>query len=69
MTTVSLDPYNYKSLNRKDGMFLSTISNKDEITRSLKGITTKRDISTNLTNLDIPGNLNFKLLNFNLKYL
>ena len=59
MATVSLDPYNYKSLNRKDGMFLSTISAKDEITRNIKGISTKRDISTNLTNLDIPGNLTY----------
>jgi hypothetical protein len=57
MATVSAshDPYNYVPLNKKDCMFLSTISHKDELTRNLKGISTKRNISTNLSNLDIPG--------------
>jgi len=49
------DPYNWPALNRKDGMGLSTISGKDEIQRNLRGIDTKRYLSTNLTNLDIPG--------------
>jgi len=61
MTTdsASLDPYNYIPLNRKDCMVLSTISAKDEIAKNIKGLTTKRNISTNLTNLDIPGNFTF----------
>jgi hypothetical protein len=57
--SATLDPFNYVALNKRDCMFLSTISNKDEITRNLKGITTNRNISTNLTNLDIAGRLFF----------
>ncbi len=49
------DPYNFRSLNRRDCMFLSTVSPHDETKKNLKGITTNRNISTNLTNMDIPG--------------
>ncbi len=59
--TLSVDPYNWKAVNKKDAMYLSTITKKDEITKNLKGITTRRSMSTNLTNLDIPGKSKFNL--------
>ncbi len=51
-----LDPFNYKPLNRKDCMYLSAVSPHDEITKNLRGLTTDRQLSNNLTNLDISGN-------------
>ena len=42
-------------LSRKDTMYLSCINDNDYPPRKLKQITTKRDWSFNLYNLDIPG--------------
>ena len=47
------DDYNYPSLNRKDLMYLSTLSNRDFPIRKINKINTKRDWSVNLYNLDI----------------
>ena len=52
-TNTYVDDYNYPSLNRKDLMSLSTITNKDFPIRKFKCINTKRDWSVNLYNLDI----------------
>jgi len=50
------DPYDYPSLQRKDLMSLSKISNNDEKIRKFKcGINTDRDYSYNLFNMDIIG--------------
>lgn len=56
ITEMSTNPdFNYRSLNRKDLMSLSTISNNDMKLRKFKAIDTQRDWSTNLYNLDIEG--------------
>ena len=49
------DLYNYHSLNRKDLMQLSKISPTDEKFNNLKGLTTNREYSQNLINIDIEG--------------
>lgn len=49
------NPYNYRSLNRKDLMSLSTINNNDAPLKKFKQINTNRDYSTNLFNMDIEG--------------
>ena len=47
--------YNYPSLNRKDTMYLSTMTKKDFPIRKFKQLDTKRNWSINLYNLDIEG--------------
>ena len=47
--------FNYRSLNRKDLMFLSTINNNDHPLRKFKQLHTNRNWSLNLYNLDIEG--------------
>ena len=47
--------FDYPSLNRKDLMSLSTIGKYDFKNRKINQITTNRDWSLNLYNLDIPG--------------
>ena len=47
--------FEYPSLNRKDLMSLSTINNNDFPIRKFKQMTTNRDWSLNLYNLDIEG--------------
>ena len=47
--------YNYPSLNRKDTMYLSTITPKDFPMRKFKQLETNRNWSINLYNLDIEG--------------
>lgn len=50
-----VEDYNYRSLNRKDLMSLSTINNNDLNIKKFKQLDTKRDWSINLYNMDIPG--------------
>ena len=47
--------YNYPSLNRKDTMYLSTMTHNDFPIRKFKQLQTKRNWSINLYNLDIEG--------------
>ena len=47
--------YNYPSLNRKDTMYLSTMTQKDFPMRKFKQLETNRNWSINLYNLDIEG--------------
>ena len=47
--------YNYPSLNRKDTMYLSTMTHNDFPIRKFKQLETKRNWSINLYNLDIEG--------------
>ena len=47
--------YNYPLLNRKDTMYLSTMTQKDFPIRKFKQLETKRNWSINLYNLDIEG--------------
>ena len=47
--------FNYPSLNRKDLMYLSTVTNNDFPLRKFKQLHTKRNWSINLYNLDIEG--------------
>ena len=62
----SLD-YNYPSLNRRDGMYLSTITSRDAPIRKFKQLDTKRDWSINLYNLDIEGSSPRRIGAFNQK--
>ena len=59
--------YNFKSLNRKDLMSLSSIGNEDTRLKRFKQIDTNRDWSTNLYNLDIEGSAPKKFGVFNQK--
>ena len=52
--TLNLD-YNFPSLNRKDTMYLSTMTQKDFPIRKFKQLETRRNWSINLYNLDIEG--------------
>jgi len=55
MATIA-DPFDYRTLKRKDLMSLSTISTNDEKFRKFKGgVNTFRDYSYNLFNMDIIG--------------
>ena len=55
------DHFNYPSSCRKDLMSLSTISVKDEKMSKFKGgITTNRDYSYNLFNVDLESKINLK---------
>lgn len=57
------DPYNWKSLQRKDLMSLSGINPVDERKRKFKGgVDTYRDYSYNLFNMDIIGRLVFIII-------
>ncbi len=57
------DPFNWRSLNRKDLMSLSKIKNPDSKIQKFKGgLNSERDYSYNLFNMDIIGS--FKSLNF-----
>ena len=47
--------YNYPSLNRKDTMYLSTMTQKDFPIKKFKQLHTRRNWSINLYNLDIEG--------------
>lgn len=49
------EDYNYRSLNRKDLMSLSTVNEGDMRIKRFKQLDTKRDWSINLYNMDIPG--------------
>ena len=53
-TSLNID-YNYPSLNRKDTMYLSTMTHNDFPIRKFKQLQTKRNWSINLYNLDIEG--------------
>ena len=53
-TLINLD-YNYPSLNRKDTMYLSTMTHKDFPIKKFKQLQTRRNWSINLYNLDIEG--------------
>ena len=53
-TIINLD-YNYPSLNRKDTMYLSTMTHKDFPIKKFKQLETRRNWSINLYNLDIEG--------------
>ena len=53
-TSINLD-YHYPSLNRRDTMYLSTMTQKDFPLRKFKQLETKRNWSINLYNLDIEG--------------
>ena len=59
--------YNYPSLNRKDLMYLSTVTNNDFPLRKFKQLHTKRNWSINLYNLDIEGSSPRKFGAFNQK--
>ena len=59
--------FNYPSLNRKDLMYLSTVSNNDFPLRKFKQLHTKRNWSINLYNLDIEGSSPRKFGAFNQK--
>lgn len=61
------EDYNYRSLNRKDLMSLSSINDNDLKVKKFKQLETKRDWSINLYNMDIPGNKNLFKLFFNKK--
>ena len=52
--TLNMD-YHYPSLNRKDTMYLSTMTQKDFPIKKFKQLHTKRNWSINLYNLDIEG--------------
>ena len=52
--SINID-YNYPSLNRKDTMYLSTMTHNDFPIRKFKQLETKRNWSINLYNLDIEG--------------
>lgn len=54
------DPFNYKGLNRSDLMSLSSIGPKDVNWKRVKGLTTNRMSSENLSTTDIPGNFYLK---------
>lgn len=47
--------FNYRSLNRKDLMGLSTINKEDTNIRKFKAMDSNRDWSMNLYNMDIEG--------------
>lgn len=49
------EDFNYRTANRQDTMYLSTVKNTDAPTKKFKQINTNRDFSANLFNLDIPG--------------
>lgn len=49
------EDYNYRSLNRKDLMSLSSVNESDMKIKKFKQLDTKRDWSINLYNMDIPG--------------
>ena len=53
-TSLNLN-YNYPSLNRKDTMYLSTMTQRDFPIKKFKQLQTNRDWSINLYNLDIEG--------------
>ncbi len=59
--------FNYRSLNRKDLMFLSTVNNNDHPLRKFKQLHTNRNWSLNLYNLDIEGSSPRKFGAFNQK--
>ena len=59
--------FNYPSLNRKDSMYLSTLTNKDFPLKKFKQLHTNRDWSINLYNLDIEGSSPRKFDTFNQK--
>ena len=59
--------YNYPSLNRKDLMYLSTVTNNDFPIRKFKQLHTNRNWSINLYNLDIEGSSPRKFGAFNQK--
>jgi hypothetical protein len=50
-----VEDYNYRSLNRKDLMSLSSINENDMKIKKFKQLDTRRDWSINLYNMDIPG--------------
>ncbi len=49
------EDYNYRSLNRRDLMSLSTVNENDMRIKKFKQLDTKRDWSINVYNMDIPG--------------
>ena len=51
-----VEDYNYRSLERKDLMSLSSVNPQDMKIKKFKKLDTKRDWSINLYNMDIPGN-------------
>ncbi len=59
--------FNYPSLNRKDLMYLSTVTNNDFPLRKFKQLHTNRNWSINLYNLDIEGSSPRKFGAFNQK--
>ena len=59
--------YNYPSLNRKDTMYLSTMTHNDFPIRKFKQLQTKRNWSINLYNLDIEGSSHRKFGAFHQK--
>ena len=59
--------FNYPSLNRKDLMYLSTLTNNDFKIRKFKQLNTNRNWSINLYNLDIEGSSPRKFGAFNQK--
>jgi len=59
--------FNYPSLNRKDLMYLSTLTNNDFKMRKFKQLHTNRNWSINLYNLDIEGSSPRKFGAFNQK--
>ena len=59
--------FNYPSLNRKDLMYLSTLTNNDFKIRKFKQLHTNRNWSINLYNLDIEGSSPRKFGAFNQK--
>lgn len=59
--------YNYPSLNRKDLMYLSSITNEDAPFKRFKQLDTNRNWSINLFNLDIEGSSPRKIGAFNQK--
>ena len=65
-TSTNVD-FNYPSLNRKDLMYLSTVTDKDFPIRKFKQLHTNRNWSINLYNLDIEGSSPRKFGAFNQK--
>ena len=59
--------YNYRTLGRKDTMWLDTLNNNDFPIKPFKKLDTKRDWSTNLYNLDIEGSSPRRIGAFNQK--
>jgi hypothetical protein len=55
---IKMDPYNFRSLNRRDLMSMQTISSIDEKPKKLAGIDTNRISNTILINNDIEGEYN-----------